>query len=129
MVFIDFYKKNCFYKRKSLDKRNCLVYIAINHCHEKKCFIQFLPEIRNCEGPSFFLKIPSQKSRSSWFPSRTVKYISQEYHNFSFKYLHTARWYCMKTESGLVYSNMSIYANLNRKPNAKIRGIYTLNSY
>ena len=48
----------------------------------------------------------SQKSRL-WFPTSTVKYISQECHNCNFSYLH------MELESGLIFKNVIILANLN----------------
>ena len=37
------------------------------------------------------LKILSQKSKSLLSPSRTLKYISQKYHNYSLSYLKTAQ--------------------------------------
>ena len=93
----------------------------------KKCFTQFSPEMsQKLLGVKFFLFLPlkilSQKSRNSLSPSRTLKYISQEYHNYSFTYLH-------KAQSGLIlviYPVMQIWIH---KPNAKIRKFCTLNSY
>ena len=46
-------------------------------------------------------------------PFTHTQNISQQYHNYSFTYLHRARPYRMKTESGLIFSNVSSYANLN----------------
>ena len=57
--------------------------------------------------PSFFSLGTLSRKSISWFPSCTVKYISQERHNFNFSYLH------MESESGLIFKNISSLANLS----------------
>ena len=54
----------------------------------------------------FWFRVLSQKS-SSWFPSWTVKYISQECHDFNFSYLH------IEPESDFIFKNIFSLANLN----------------
>ena len=93
----------------------------------KKCFTQFSPEISQMLlGVKFFLFLPlkilSQKTRNSLFPSHTLKYISQEYHNYSFTYLH-------KAQSALILVIYPVRQIWIHKPNAKIKQFCTLNSY
>ena len=125
--FLYSYKKNCFYKRKSLDKRDCLLYFAVDHWHEKVLYTAFTRNISEfARGQVFIrflsLKIASKKSRSSLSPSPTLKYISQEYCNYSFTYLH-------KPQSGLILVIYPVIQIWIHKPNAKIRKFCTLNSY
>ena len=125
--FLYSYKKNYFYKSKSLGKRDCLLYFTLDHWHEKVIYTFFTRNISEfVSGQVFFLflslKILSQKPRRSLSPSPTLKYISQEYRNYSFTYLGIS-------QSGLIlvmYPVMQIWIH---KPNAKIRKFCTLNSY
>ena len=127
MIFFNSYKKNYFYKGKYLGKRNCLLCFALDNCDEKVIYTSFhyISEIVRGQVFHWFLslEILSQKSRSSLSPSRTFKYISQEYHGYSFTYLHTARQYHIKTKSGLILVMYPVMQILVHKTNAKIRKI------
>ena len=126
MIFYTLTKKTIFTRGKVLTKGTAY-FILLSIISTKMCFTQFSPEIsQKLLGVKFFLflslKILSQKSRNSLSPSRTLKYISQEYHNYSFTYLH-------KAQSGfilVIYPVMQIWI---QKPSAKIRKFCTLNSY
>ena len=100
------YKKSGFYKMKSLKKRKVLCFCL--SLLPQKCALQssdptYLKIVTEHVKfyPLFFsFGIISQKS-SSWFPSSTVKYISQKCHNLNFSYLH------MEPESSLIFKNLS----------------------
>ena len=125
MIFFNSCKKNYFYKGKYLGKRNCLLCFALDNCDEKVIYTSFHHISEIVRGQVFYsflsLEILSQKSRSSLSPSRTFKYISQEYHDYSFTYLHTARPYHIKNESGLILVIHPVMQILVHKTNAKIR--------
>ena len=115
-------------KRKSLDKRDCLLYFASDHQDEKVIvFNRNTSEVvRDQVFLLFFLfftlEILSQKSRSSLSPSCTLKYILQENHSYGLNYLHTR-------QSGLILVTYPFKQISIHKPNAKIIKFCTLNSY
>ena len=120
-------QKELFLQGKISWQKECLLCFALDNCDEKVIYTSFhyISEIvRGQVFHSFLsLEILSQKSRSSLSPSRTFKYISQEYHDYSFTYLHTARSYHIKTESGLILVIYPVMQILVHKTNAKIRKI------
>ena len=126
MIFFNSYKKNYFYKGKYLGKRNCLLCFALDNCDEKVIYTSFhyISEIVRGQVFHWFLslEILSQKSRSSLSPSRTFKYISQEYPNYSFTCLH-------KAQSRLILIIYPVVQIWIHKPNAKIRKFCTSNSF
>ena len=102
-------------------------YFALDHWHEKVIYTVFTRNISEVvRGQVFFLflslKILSKKSRSSLSPSHSFNYISQEYHNYSFAYLH-------KAQSDLILVTYPVIQIWIHKPNSKTRKFCTLNSY
>ena len=123
MIFLNSYKKNYFYKRRSLDKRNCLLCFALDHWHEKVLYMVFTRNISEvARGQVLFLRNFITKIRGLLFPSRTLKYISQEYPNYSFTYLHTS-------QSGLILVVSPVIQIWIHKPNVKTRKFCTLNYF
>ena len=100
-------KNGCFYKMKTLERRNVLYFwlrLLSRTFVLHKVFTRDISRIVKDRVKfypwCFSLGILLQKSYS-WFPSCTVKYISQECHNFNYSYLH------MQSKHGLFFKILS----------------------
>ena len=92
-IFIIFCKKNCFYKKESLEKRYCLLYFVLDSCHKKARLESFhMKYIRTVRDHVrvyiLFLSLGILSEKwTSWSTSPTFKHISEENHKFKLTYL------------------------------------------
>ena len=111
-----------------MTKGTVLLYFAFDYCHEKVLSTVFTRNISGIVTGQVFLwflslEILSQIPRSSLSPSGTFQYLSQEYYNYSFINLDTARRNRMKNESGLILIICPVVQIQIHKPNAKIKNV------
>ena len=92
--FFNYYKKNCFYKRKGLDKRECLFFFCFRSLSGKSTLHSFYQKhLINCQEPSFFFYFCCwkfyHKNQQDHCPNHLPSSVSISIYSFCLKIFHS----------------------------------------